>query len=99
MSPTSTLPPASSPPIYPLNPLQIHPTQAFARFVAVILQTTLVSHSVTIVALLYIYRLKLKHRNILGQPGSEFRLFVSSLVLSNKFLDEYVLHLCHAGDN
>jgi hypothetical protein len=47
----------------------------------------MVSHSVTLIALLYIYRLKLKN-NIKAEPGSEHRPFVASLILANKYLDE-----------
>jgi hypothetical protein len=53
------------------------------------LQVTMVSHSVTIVALLYIYRLKNKN-NIVAGPGTEQRPFIASLILSNKYLDECV---------
>lgn len=47
----------------------------------------MVSHSVTLIALLYIYRLKQRNR-IVGDAGSETRPFVVSLILGNKYLDE-----------
>jgi len=51
------------------------------------LQITKVSHSVTLVALLYIYRLKVRNA-ISAEAGSEQRPFIASLILSNKYLDE-----------
>ena len=53
------------------------------------LQITMVSHSVTLIALLYIYRLKQRNA-IKAEPGSEQRPFVASLILGNKYLDEWV---------
>ena len=47
----------------------------------------MVSHSVTILALLYIYRLKNRHPIEAG-PGTEKRPFIASLILGNKYLDE-----------
>jgi hypothetical protein len=47
----------------------------------------MVSHSVTLIALLYIYRLKQRNL-IVGEAGSETRPFVVSLILGNKYLDE-----------
>lgn len=71
----------------PINPIQLNPTPAFVAHVAHILQVTMVSHSVMVIALLYIYRLK-RLNPIVGGAGSEFRPFIASLILSNKFLDE-----------
>lgn len=70
-----------------VNPAQLQPTEPFSRFVSSLLQTTLVSHSVTLVALLYVYRFKMRHP-INAVPGSEIRPFVASLMLANKYLDE-----------
>jgi len=70
-----------------LNPLQVHPSAGFSAFVARMLQITKVSHSVTLVALLYIYRLKVRNA-ISAEAGSEQRPFIASLILSNKYLDE-----------
>ena len=70
-----------------LNPLQIAPTAHFTEFVERMLKITMVSHSVTLVALLYIYRLKMRNA-ISGVSGSETRPFVVSLILGNKYLDE-----------
>jgi hypothetical protein len=74
--------PASS-----VNPFQVHPSPQFTQFVSQLLQITMVSHSVTLVALLYIYRLKTRN-NIAAGPGTEQRPFIASLILSNKYLDE-----------
>ena len=70
-----------------LHPLQVSPSPYFAAFVARLLQITMVSHSVTLISLLYVYRLKL-HNQIKAEPGSEQRPFVASLILANKYLDE-----------
>ena len=75
-------------PSSPINPLQIAPSAEFQTFVSNLLKVTMVSHSVTLVALLYIYRLKTHNRCIVGQLGSERKPFVVSLILGNKYLDE-----------
>ncbi|KAK9461219.1 cyclin-domain-containing protein, partial [Lipomyces oligophaga] len=64
------------------------PTPEFRAFVSAILSRTQVSRSVVALALLYIYRLKLKSPAIVGTPGSEYRIFTTGLVLANKFLDD-----------
>ena len=71
----------------PLNPNQVTPSTQFTEFVANMLKITMVSHSVTLIALLYIYRLK-QRNPIKAEPGSEQRPFVASLILGNKYLDE-----------
>ena len=68
---------------------QLYPHERFISFVKNVLRTTQVSHSVMAVALLYIYRIKARHPNLLGQLGSEYRLFLTGLVLANKFLDDH----------
>lgn len=74
-------------PSNPLHPLQVAPSADFTRFVSRLLQITMVSHSVTLVALLYIYRLKLRY-NIEAGRGTEMRPFIAALILANKYLDE-----------
>lgn len=69
--------------------IQVCPTEHFVSFVVNILRTTQVSQSVVIVSLYYIYRLKTRRAGLVGQPGSEYRLFLISLILANKFLDDY----------
>lgn len=68
---------------------QLFPTERFLSFVRNILRMTQVSRSVMAISLLYIYRLKVSHVSLQGQMGSEFRLFLTSLVLANKFLDDH----------
>lgn len=68
---------------------QVFPTERFVSFVENILRTTQVSQSVVVVLLYYIYRLKKRRAGLIGQHGSEYRLFLTSLILSNKFLDDY----------
>ena len=74
----------------PVNPLQLQPSKEFVESVARILQITLVSHSVTVVALLYVHRIKTQTQlGDLNLPaGSEWGVFVTSLILANKYLDE-----------
>lgn len=74
-------------PHYPLNQHQVSPVPAFTEFVSRLLRITMVSHSVTLIALLYIYRLKMQN-TIEAGPGTETRPFIASLILSNKYLDE-----------
>nr|ODN90880.1 hypothetical protein L204_05719 [Cryptococcus depauperatus CBS 7855] len=96
-SPTSS--PFSESPSIPVDPfdpctqpqrisqLMVQPSVEFGNFVARLLQVTMVSHSVTLVALLYIYRLKMKN-SFTSTPGSEHRPFVAALMLGNKYLDD-----------
>ncbi|SJX65632.1 uncharacterized protein SRS1_16259 [Sporisorium reilianum f. sp. reilianum] len=69
--------------------LRLFPRRRFTDFVRNMLNTTQVSKSVIILALLYIHRLKSNNPGLRGQDGSEFRLFVTALMLANKFLDDH----------
>lgn len=73
--------------IQPLVP-DAHPTIGFKKWVATILTTTQVAQNVILLALLFIYRLKLKNPTVKGKPGSEYRLLTVALMLGNKFLDD-----------
>ncbi len=53
-----------------------------------LLETTQVSHSVIVLSLHYIYRLKDRNNGTPAQAGSEFRIAVAALMMANKFLDE-----------
>jgi hypothetical protein len=64
------------------------PTTGFRKWVATILTTTQVAQNVIILALLFIYRLKLTNPSVKGRPGSEYRLLTVALMLGNKFLDD-----------
>ncbi|KAH3939396.1 hypothetical protein HBH53_235390 [Parastagonospora nodorum] len=82
------LDPDSSPhAIQPLVP-DAHPTIGFKKWVATILTTTQVAQNVILLALLFIYRLKLTNPTVKGKPGSEYRLLTVALMLGNKFLDD-----------
>lgn len=74
-------------PIQPLVP-DAHPTIGFKKWVATILTTTQVAQNVILLALLFIYRLKLTNPTVKGKPGSEYRLLTVALMLGNKFLDD-----------
>lgn len=69
--------------------VQLQPTGRFLGFVKNVLRITQVSRSVVALSLYYIYRLKMRHPGLEGQMGSEYRLFLTSLVLANKFLDDH----------
>lgn len=94
--PPSPISPSNSSILDPFDPtyhpqrisqLMVQPSSGFSEFVARLLQVTMVSHSVTLVAVLYVYRLKM--RNVFySTPGSENRPFVAALMLANKYLDE-----------
>ncbi|KAF1962188.1 hypothetical protein CC80DRAFT_156428 [Byssothecium circinans] len=73
--------------IQPLVPDAI-PTAGFRKWVATILTTTQVAQNVILLALLFIYRLKLTNPSVKGKPGSEYRLLTVALMLGNKFLDD-----------
>ncbi|GAA5965069.1 hypothetical protein JCM3765_004846 [Sporobolomyces pararoseus] len=67
--------------------MQFAPSSRFVSFCHEVLTTTQVSHSVVILALLFVSRLKQKNA-IKGSPGSEYRLAVVGLMLANKVLDD-----------
>lgn len=73
--------------IQPLVP-DAHPTIGFKKWVTTILTTTQVAQNVILLALLFIYRLKLTNPTVKGKPGSEYRLLTVALMLGNKFLDD-----------
>ncbi|BFZ57737.1 hypothetical protein PYCC9005_004790 [Savitreella phatthalungensis] len=60
----------------------------FVNWTRTVLQTTQVSSNVVILAMLYIYRLKLANPGVRGKAGSEYRLLTVALMLGNKFLDD-----------
>jgi hypothetical protein len=64
------------------------PRDAFKKFCRDVISATQVSHSVILLSLLYIYRMKINNPAIQGHPGSEFRTFTVALMLANKFLDD-----------
>ncbi|KAI0697154.1 cyclin-domain-containing protein [Cytidiella melzeri] len=68
--------------------LQLAVSPAFVRFMQKVLETTQVSQSVIVLALHYIYRLKIRNRYTNGQPGSEYRVSIAALMMANKFLDD-----------
>jgi hypothetical protein len=72
----------------PVTSLQLVATPAFVSFLQKLLETTQVSQSVIVLSLHYIHRLKEKNAYTPAQPGSEFRIAVTGLMMANKFLDE-----------
>ncbi|KAI0085687.1 cyclin-domain-containing protein [Irpex rosettiformis] len=68
--------------------LQLAVSPAFVRFMQKVLETTQVSQSVIVLALHYIYRLKIRNRYTNGQSGSEYRVAIAALMMANKFLDD-----------
>jgi hypothetical protein len=74
----------SSPVAIPaLTPLA-HPDPGFKKWVASILSTTQVTQNVIVLALLFIYRLKMINPQVRGRSGSEYRLLTVALMLGNK---------------
>ena len=71
------------------SPSRTIPSQRFSAFVNNILKTTQVSDSIIKLSLYYIYCLKVRNLGLHGQLGSEYRLFLTSLILANKYLDDY----------
>ncbi|KAK0647181.1 hypothetical protein B0T16DRAFT_429710 [Cercophora newfieldiana] len=63
-------------------------TRNFKKWVQTVLSTTQVTQNVVLLALLFIYRLKLANPKVSGRQGSEYRLFTVALMLGNKFLDD-----------
>ena len=63
-------------------------TQHFKKWVLAVLTTTQVTQNVVVLALLYVYRLKMANPTVKGRAGSEYRLLTVALMLGNKFLDD-----------
>lgn len=60
------------------------PYDQFRKWVLNVLQTTQVTQNVILLALLFIYRLKMSTPQIKGRAGSEYRLLTVALMLGNK---------------
>ncbi|PHH58882.1 hypothetical protein CDD80_1940 [Ophiocordyceps camponoti-rufipedis] len=80
----------SRPPNVPIArlPTLAKPYDQFRKWVYNVLSTTQVTQNVIILALLFIYRLKMSTPQIKGRAGSEYRLLTVALMLGNKFLDD-----------
>lgn len=64
------------------------PAEAFKKWVQTVLSTTQVTQNVILLALMFVYRLKMTNPSVRGRPGSEYRLLTVALMLGNKFLDD-----------
>ncbi|KAK3374595.1 hypothetical protein B0H63DRAFT_253591 [Podospora didyma] len=62
--------------------------QNFGKWVQSVLSTTQVTQNVILLALMFIYRLKVGNPDVKGRVGSEYRLLTVALMLGNKFLDD-----------
>ncbi|OIW22739.1 hypothetical protein CONLIGDRAFT_552219, partial [Coniochaeta ligniaria NRRL 30616] len=80
-----SLPPNTPPARLTENAL---PLPSFKKWVHTVLSTTQVTQNVIILALMFIYRLKVKNPVVKGRSGSEYRLLTVALMLGNKFLDD-----------
>lgn len=60
------------------------PYDQFRKWVYSVLSTTQVTQNVVLLALLFIYRLKMLTPQIKGRAGSEYRLLTVALMLGNK---------------
>jgi hypothetical protein len=56
-----------------------------------VLSTTQVTQNVILLALLFVYRLKVANPNVRGQSGSEYRLLTVALMLGNKCTSTFLL--------
>ncbi|KAK0671275.1 hypothetical protein QBC41DRAFT_219783 [Cercophora samala] len=63
-------------------------TPGFKKWVTAVVSTTQITQNVVLLALLYVYRLKMANPNVKGRLGSEYRLLTVALMLGNKFLDD-----------
>jgi hypothetical protein len=74
------------PPNAPIRPLTGNalPVSGFKKWVHTVLSTTQVTQNVIILALMFIYRLKVKNPAVKGRAGSEYRLLTVALMLGNK---------------
>lgn len=74
-------------PVPPL-PKLAKPHEQFRKWVYNMLSTTQVTQNVVLLALLFIYRLKMYTPQIKGRAGSEYRLLTVALMLGNKCKDD-----------
>lgn len=74
--------------LIPRLPSLAKPHDQFRKWVYGVLSTTQVTQNVILLALLFIYRLKMSTPQIKGRAGSEYRLLTVALMLGNKFLDD-----------
>lgn len=65
-------------------PALAKPYDQFRKWVYSVLSTTQVTQNVILLALLFIYRLKMLTPQIKGRAGSEYRLLTVALMLGNK---------------
>ena len=65
-------------------PTLARPDSQFSKWVFTVLNTTQVTQNVILLALLFIYRLKMSTPQIKGREGSEYRLLIVALMLGNK---------------
>ena len=68
----------------PRLPALANPYDQFRKWVYSVLSTTQVTQNVILLALLFIYRLKMLTPQIKGRAGSEYRLLTVALMLGNK---------------
>ncbi|KDN45081.1 hypothetical protein K437DRAFT_125825 [Tilletiaria anomala UBC 951] len=80
--------PSSHSPLVRSAMIRLKPQASFISFAREVLNTTQLSMSVVLCALLYIYRFKSMHPHVKGREGSEYRLAIVGLMLANKFLDD-----------
>ena len=70
--------------LVPRLPPLAKPLDQFRKWVYSVLSTTQVTQNVILLALLFIYRLKMSTPQINGRAGSEYRLLTVALMLGNK---------------
>lgn len=63
---------------------EVIPSMGFQKWLSGILSTTQVSQNVILLALLFVYRLKMFNPAVRGKKGSEYRLMTIALMLGNK---------------
>ncbi|KAK0736390.1 hypothetical protein B0T21DRAFT_259291, partial [Apiosordaria backusii] len=80
-----TLPPNTTIPRLPASAVATH---GFKKWVSTVVTTTQITQNVVLLALLYVYRLKMANPTVKGRLGSEYRLLTVALMLGNKFLDD-----------
>lgn len=79
-------------PVARLPPLA-KPHESFRKWVYSVLSTTQVTQNVILLALLFIYRLKMSTPQIKGRSGSEYRLLTVALMLGNKCEQCFTVYL------
>ena len=62
--------------------------KSFKQFITQVLTASKTIDKICVISLIYLRRLRLVNPNVIAQNGSEYRLFLTAVILANKFFDD-----------